>query len=151
MHLFSLCWFPLIFTNININLCEKVPFRVFYFWYLFSIDIDIIENHGHPLYILVYRNQQFIFLHWKNFVFTDETLIRRKTVGVQIWNLRMGKSKKVTGKWHHLGKVLIQQVARILVWFSLIKLIDTGLKFPLSRENLLICEHAHLQVSRMVS
>ena len=39
----------------------------------------------------------------------------------------MGKSKQVIGKSHLPGKVVIQQVARVLVSFSLMKLIDTRL------------------------
>ena len=81
MHLFCLCWFPLIFINTIINLCEKkcrffviVAFKncfsltgrpisnanlisfgmpVFYFSDLSFIDGDTIENHLHPLYIIV--------------------------------------------------------------------------------------------------
>ena len=88
MHLFCLYPFPLIFTNININLSEKkVSFFVivafencfchwqeglfqtqfdffgnvtlFYFSYLFFIDTDIIENHVHLLYAIVDGNQEF--------------------------------------------------------------------------------------------
>ena len=81
MHLFCLCRFPLIFTNIYINLCEKSHFLLLflklfvlktYFKHQFdffgmsfqmcSIDIDAIENHVHPLHIIVDRNQEFIFL-----------------------------------------------------------------------------------------
>ena len=106
-HTYCLCQFPLILTNININLCEKkvlfivfencfsltgrpisspnsifLELMVFYFLYLFSIDIDIIENHVHPLYITVDKNQEFIFLHWKYLVSMNERLVRRKVVRV---------------------------------------------------------------------
>ena len=47
-------------------------FRVFYFSYHFSIDVDIIETYVYPLYIIVDRNQEFIFLHCKHFVFMKE-------------------------------------------------------------------------------
>ena len=67
---------------LTLTYVKKVSFMGFYFWYLFSIDIDIIENYGHPLYIIVYTNQEFIFLHWKYFVFTNEKLVRKKIVGV---------------------------------------------------------------------
>ena len=42
----------------------------------------------------------------------------------------MRKSKQVIGKSHLLGKALIQQVTRILVSFSLMKLIVTHRFFP---------------------
>ena len=95
MHLFCLCRLPLIFTNININLCEKkvscfviivfencvsltgrpisnaylIFFRtaLFYFTYLSSIDVDTLENHEHPLHIITDRNQEFIFFSLKPF------------------------------------------------------------------------------------
>ena len=43
---------------------------VFSFSYLFSIDICIIENHVHPLHIIVDRNQEFIYVYF-NFVFRN--------------------------------------------------------------------------------
>ena len=42
----------------------------------------------------------------------------------------MRKSKQVIGKSHLVGKALIQQVTRILVSFSLMKLIATHRFFP---------------------
>ena len=47
-------------------------FRVFYFSYHFSIDVDIIETYVYPLYIIFDRNQEFIFLHCKHFVFMKD-------------------------------------------------------------------------------
>ena len=40
---------------------------MFYFSYIFSIDVDIIENYVHPLYIIVDRNQEFNFSSLKTF------------------------------------------------------------------------------------
>ena len=51
----------------------------------------------------------------------------------------MGKSKQVIGKSHLRGKVFTQQVARVLLSFSLIKLIDTRLQSLLSQENFALC------------
>ena len=62
----------------------------------------------------------------------------------------MGKCKQVIGKSHLPGKVVIQQVARVLVSLSLMKLIDTRLWCPLSQENLAQSVHAHLQFPRKV-
>ena len=88
MHLFRLCQFPLIFTNININLCEKVSFFVIVVFgncvsltgrpisnansifigtsqcSIFHICLPLmlnIENHVLPLHIIVDRNQVSIF------------------------------------------------------------------------------------------
>ena len=36
---------------------------VFYFSYPSSIGVDIIGNQVHPLYVIVDRNQEFIFPH----------------------------------------------------------------------------------------
>ena len=54
-----------------------------------------LKNHVHPR---VDSNQEFIFLHWKHFVFMNERLVRRKIVGVLTWNLSMGESKQVIGE-----------------------------------------------------
>ena len=63
-----------------------------YFSYLSSTDVDTIENHVLHFHVIVDRNQGFIFFHWSHFEFTNEGLVWRKIVGVQTWNLRMGKS-----------------------------------------------------------
>ena len=119
--MFCLCRLPLIFTSINIKLREKrvifcccfwklcfidrktyfksqFDFFFFlnitetYFSYLSSTDVDTIENHVLHFHVIVDRNQGFIFFHWSHFEFTNEGLVWRKIVGVQTWNLRMGKS-----------------------------------------------------------
>ena len=98
MHLFCLCQFPFIFTNIMINLCgKKVSFfvivvfencvsltgrpilnansfcwniTVFYFSYLSSTDINTIENCVHPLHI-INRNQDFLFFFTETILYSQ--------------------------------------------------------------------------------
>ena len=53
----------------------------------------------------------------------------------------MGKFERVIAESHSLPcKVFIQQVARVLVSFSLMKLIDTCLRCCLTQENLARCK-----------
>ena len=96
-HLFCLCRFPLICTNININLCEEsVIFCYSSFWKLCFNDISNAnsffwnvtvqlrisvfhgrwyhENHVHSLHLIIDRNQVFILFHWDHFVFTNGRL-----------------------------------------------------------------------------
>ena len=66
------CYFLLLFfLKIEFDWQEglfQTPIRFFfgksvlYFSYLSSICIDTIENHAHFLYIIVDRNQEFIFV-----------------------------------------------------------------------------------------
>ena len=95
-----------MFTNIDINLCEKsivfcrfqklchikrkvylnpnslclelhgILFLMSLMSLIFLIFlIDIIENQVHPVYVIGDRNQEFIFLHRKHFVFTTKRLV----------------------------------------------------------------------------
>ena len=52
---------------------------VFCFLSLFSIDVDIIENHMHPLNLIVDRNLEFIFLHCRLFVFTNKDSLEERS------------------------------------------------------------------------
>ena len=104
-HLFCLCRFSLIFTNININLCEesiifcyssfwKLCFNyisnansffgtsLFNFAYLSSMDVDTMKITCIPCIWLLIETRCLFFFHWDHFVFTNGRLLIRKVVGV---------------------------------------------------------------------
>ena len=56
---------------------------VFSFSYLFSIDICTIENHVHPLHIIVDRNQEFIYVYF-HVIFRNARLVRKKIVELNV-------------------------------------------------------------------
>ena len=100
-HLFCLCRFSLIFTNININLCEEsVIFCYSSFWKLcfnyisnansFSWNVTVQfrisvfhgrwyhENHVHSLHMIIDRNQVFIFFSLRPFRIYERKITYKK-------------------------------------------------------------------------
>ena len=55
--------------------------NVLCFSYLSSTDIDTIENHVHPLYIIVDRNQEFIFFSLKTFCIQERKIGSKEDCG----------------------------------------------------------------------
>ena len=84
--IFCYCWFwKLCFIDRKAYFKQQFDSfwnaAVFSFSYLSSIDICTIENHVHPLHIIVDRNQEFIYVYF-HFLFRNARLVRKKIVGV---------------------------------------------------------------------
>ena len=100
-HLFCLCRFSLIFTNININLCEEsVIFCYSSFWklcfnyisnansFFWNVTVQFRisvfhgrwyhENHVHSLHMIIDRNQVFIFFSLRPFRIYERKITYKK-------------------------------------------------------------------------
>ena len=63
------CFWKLCFIDRDAYFKRQFDFfgtSLFYFPYMSSIDIDTIGNHVHPLYLIVDRNQECIFVYLKS-------------------------------------------------------------------------------------